>query len=72
MSFLSKSYQIVFGISVDTPGHGKDVVGFFNAVQKQYLATCLRMRSMPELDNVDNKLMRVDAITGKGESIFSK
>ena len=47
-SFLSKSYQIVIDRAVDTPGHGKDVVDGFNAVQKRYLATCLIMRSTPE------------------------
>ena len=30
--FLSKSYQIVLDRSVDTPGHGRDVVDDFNAV----------------------------------------
>ena len=34
MSYLSTSYQIVLDIAVDTPGHGKDVVDGFNAVQK--------------------------------------
>ena len=34
MSFLSKSYQIVLDKAVDTPGHGKDVVGGFNTVHK--------------------------------------
>ena len=48
MSYLSTSYQIVLDRSVDTPGHGKYVVDGFNAVQKRYLATCLRMRSTPE------------------------
>ena len=48
MSYLSKSYQIVLERAVDTPGHGKYVVDGFNAVQKQYLAPCLRMRSIPE------------------------
>ena len=66
MYFLSKSYKIVLGGAVDTPGHGKDVVGGFNAVQKRYLATCLRMRSTPALDNIDSKLMHFDAITEKG------
>ena len=42
MSYLSKSYQIVLDRSIDSPGHGKDVVDVFNAVQKQYLATFLR------------------------------
>ena len=48
MSYLSKSYQIVLDRAVDTPGHGKDVVYVFNADQKRYLATCLRMRRTPE------------------------
>ena len=48
MSFLSKSYQIVLGGAVDTPGHVKDLVDGFNSVQKQYLATCLIMHSTPE------------------------
>ena len=48
MFYLSRSYQIVFDRAVDTPGHGKDIVDGFNASQKQYLATCLRMRSTPE------------------------
>ena len=70
--FLSKSYQIVLDIAVDTPGHGKDVVDGFSAVQKRYLATCLRIRSMPEVDKIDSKRMRVDAMTEKGEVRFSK
>ena len=48
ISYLSASYQIVLDRDVDTPGHGKDVVDGFNAVQKRYLATCLRMRTTPE------------------------
>ena len=38
----------------------------FNAFKKQYLATCLRMISMPEVDNIESKCMRVDAMTEKG------
>ena len=72
MSYLSTSYQIVLDRAVDTPGHGKDVVDGFNAVHKRYLATCLRMRSTPEKDNIDSKCMRVDAMNEKGELIFSK
>ena len=72
MSYLSTSYQIVLDRAVDTPGHGKDVVDGFNAVQKQYLATCLRMRSTPEKDNIDSNRMRVEAMTEKGEVIFPK
>ena len=48
MSYLSTSCQIVLDRAVDTPGHGKYVVDGFNDVQKQYLATCLRMHSTPE------------------------
>ena len=62
MSYLSTSYQIVIDRDVDTPGHGKDVVDGFNAVQKQYLATCLRMCSTPEKDKIDSKRMCVEAI----------
>ena len=65
MYFLSKSYQIVIDRAVDTPGHGKYVVDGVNAVQKQYLATCLRMRIRPEVDKIDSKFMRVDAMTNK-------
>ena len=72
MYFLSKSYQIVLDRAVDTPGHGKDVVDGFNAVQKRYLATCLRMRSTPEVDKIDSKRMRVDAMTKKGEVSFAE
>ena len=66
MSFLSKSYQNFLDRAVDTPGHVKDVVDGFNAVQKHYLATFLRMRSTPEVDKVDSKCMCVDAMTKKG------
>ena len=59
MSYLSTSYQIVLDRAVDTPDHGKYVVDDFNAVQKQYLATCLRMRSTPEKRKIDSKRMRV-------------
>ena len=34
MSYLSKSYKIVLDRAVHTPGHGKDLVDGFNAVQK--------------------------------------
>ena len=66
MSYLSTSYQIVLDRAVDTPGHEKDVVDGFNAFQKRYLATCLRMRSTPEKDKIDSKRMRVEAMTEKG------
>ena len=66
MSCLSTSYQIVLDRAVDTPVHGKDVVDVFNAVQKRYLATCLRMRSTPEKDKIDSKRMLVEAMTEKG------
>ena len=55
ISYLSKSYQIVLDRAVDTPGHVKDVVDGFNAVQKQYLATCLRICSTPEKDKIYSK-----------------
>ena len=48
MSYLSTSYQNFLDRAVDTPGHGKYVVDGFNAVQKQYLASCLRISSTPE------------------------
>ena len=72
MSYLSTSYQIVLDRDVDTTGHGKDVAYGFNAVHKRYLATCLRMRSTPEKDNIDSKRMRVEAMTEKGEVSFAK
>ena len=43
-----------------------------NAVQKQYVATCLRMNSTPEKDKIDIKRMRVEAMTEKGEVSFAK
>ena len=67
MSYLSTSYKIVLDGAVDTPVHGKDVVDGFNAVQKRYLATFLRMRSTPEKDKIDSKRMHVEAMTEKGE-----
>ena len=67
MSYLLESYQIVIDRAVVTPGDGKDLVHGFNTVQKKYLATCLRMRNTPEVDNIDEKCMRVDAMTNKGE-----
>ena len=72
MSYLSKSYQIVLDRAVDTPGNGKDVVDGFNAVQKRYLATFLRMRSIPEKDKIDCNCMRVEAMTEKGEVSFAE
>ena len=62
MSFISKLYQIVLDRAGDTSDHVKDVVDGFNAVQKRYLATCLRMRSTPEVHNINSKRMRVDAM----------
>ena len=72
MYFISKSYQIVLDISVDTTGHGRYVVHGFNAVQKQYLATYLIMRSTSKVENIDSNCMRVDAMTEKGEVNFAK
>ena len=43
-----------------------------NDVQKQYLATCLIMRSTPEKDKIDSKRMPVEAMTEKGEVSFDK
>ena len=43
----------------------------FNAVQKQYLATCLLMRNTPEVDNIYNTCMHVDDMTEKGEVSFA-
>ena len=72
MSFISKSYQKFLDRAVDTPGHGKYVVDGFKDAQKQYLATCLRMHSTLEVDNIYSKYMRVDAITKKGEVSFAE
>ena len=72
MSYLSKSYQIVLDRAADTTGHGKYVVDGFITVQKLYLATCLRMRSTPEKENIDSKRMRVEAMTDKGEVSFAE
>ena len=47
-------------------------MGGFNAVQKQYLDTCLRMCSTPEVYNIDSKCMYVDAMTEKGEVSFAE
>ena len=55
MSFISEIYQIILDRAVDTPGHGKKLVHGFNDVQKQYLATCFRMRSTKEEDKIDSK-----------------
>ena len=71
MSFLSKSYQIGFDRSIDTPGCGKYVVDGFNSVHKRYLATCFRMRIKPEVDNIVSKRMRVHNMTDKGEVSIS-
>ena len=72
MSYLSTSYQKFLYRAVDTPGHGKDIMDCFIAVQKRYLATCLRMRSTPEKDKIDSNHMRVEAMTEKGEVSFDK
>ena len=72
MSYLSTSYQIFLDRAVDTPGHEKKVVDGFNAVQKRYLATCLRMRSTSEKDKIDSKRMRVEAMKEKVEVSFAK
>ena len=72
MSYLSTSNKIVLDRAVDTPGHGKYVVDGFNAVQKRYLATCLRMHSTPEKYKIDSKCMRVEAMKQKGEVSFAE
>ena len=72
MSFLSKPYQKFIDRDTDKTGNVKDLVYGFNAVQKIYLATCLRMSSTPEVDSIDSKRRRVDAMTKKVEVIFSE
>ena len=72
MSFLSKSYPIVFDRSVYTTGRGKDVVYVFNAIQKQYLATCLRMCILSEVENIYSKRMLVDTMTNNGEVSYAE
>ena len=64
--------QIILDRAVDTPGHGKDVVDGFNAVQKRYLATCLRMCSTPEVDKVDSNCICIDDMTKMGEVRFDE
>ena len=68
--FSIKIISIFLDGAVDTPGHGKDVVGGFNTVQKLYLATFLIVHSTPEKDKIDSKRMHVDSMTKKGEVIF--
>ena len=72
MSYLSTSYQIVIDRAVDTPVHVKYVMDGFNAVQKRYLATCLRILSTPEKHKIDSKRMCVEDMTEKGEVSFAK
>ena len=72
MSFLSKSYQIVLDRDVDTLINVKDVAGGFSAVQKLYLATCLKIHSTPEVENINSKHMRVDVMTEKVEVRFDE
>ena len=43
----------------------------FNAVQKRYLATCLRMRSTPEKYKIESKRMRVEVMIENGEVSFA-
>ena len=43
-----------------------------NDVQKRYLATCLRMRSTPEVDKIDSKRMHVDSMTKMGKVSFAE
>ena len=69
--FFIKILYIFFNISVDKPGHGKDVLDGFNAIQKQYLATCLRIHSTSLKFFFDSNRIRVDAKTKKGEVSFS-
>ena len=69
--FYIKIISIFLDRSVDKTSHGKDVMDGFNTVQKQYLAACLRMRSTPEVDKIDSKRMRFDAMTNKIEVSFA-
>jgi hypothetical protein len=73
MSVLSVKFQIVIDRAVDTPGHGKDVVDGFNAVQKRFLTTCLRKTSMPEVHDTinDSDRMQINSMTEKGDVSFA-
>ena len=44
----------------------------FIASQKRYLATCLRISRTPEVDKLDSKRMRVDAMTDNGKVSFAE
>ena len=59
LTFLGKAYFYLLC-------HG------FNAVQKRYLASCLRMRSTPEKHKIDSKHIRVEAMTEKVEVSFAE
>ena len=72
MYFLSKSYQRFLDWAIDTLGRKKYVVDGFNAVQKRYLAIFLRMCSTPQVEKIDIKCMRVDAMTEKVEVRFAE
>eukprot|EP00978_Attheya_sp_CCMP212_P017892 scaffold48234_cov60-Attheya_sp.AAC.6 len=73
LSVLSVKFQIIIDRAVDTPGHGKDVVYGFNAVQKWFLTTCLRKTSMPEVHDTinDGDRMLIHSMTEKGEVSFA-
>ena len=73
LSVLSVKFQIIIDRAVDTPGHGKDVVDGFNAVQKRFLTTCLRKTSMPEVHNTvtDSDRMQINSMTEHGEVSFA-
>jgi len=71
LSFLSSTFVIDIDRGIDTPGHGKDVVDGFNAVQKRYLKSCLRSRATPEVHDSSSKQMRVNAMTEEGEVSFA-
>eukprot|EP00978_Attheya_sp_CCMP212_P009286 scaffold21956_cov70-Attheya_sp.AAC.2 len=73
LSVVSVKFQIVIDRAVDTPGHGKDVVDGFNAVQKRFLTTCLRKTNMPEVHDTvnDDDRMLIHSMTEKGEVSFA-
>ena len=64
--FSIKSYHFFHDRAVDTLDNGKYVVDGFNAVQKRYLDSCLRMRSTLEVGKIGSKRTYVDGMTKEG------
>ena len=56
MSVMSQTYSIIIDRGVSAPGHGKEVVDGFNAVDKRYIYQLMSKVQLPGSTRFDSQI----------------